>query len=244
MDGPGSEAAKRPRLGPYDASHSHRMQPQLPITQSHGYPGGHTLPPPHPSPAPGSYAHHQSAVHSPYNNDNEFRNLPVPEPTPHQYVQAAHSGHSTPIRDQRSYPSEPSGYPRRGSASGATRSPDEYGYPPGRPLSIATTADGPHYHSQHYPVDHGGGGPPYHPHDGPVNGATNHGLPMSNYNDQTHHSTSAHPQDYGQSPVSANPHYGSVMSAHQAAAYQNMQRDKVRQKGHRAQQVSFNSSLL
>lgn len=239
MDGPGSEAAKRPRLGPYDAAHSHRMQPQLPLTQSHGYGAGaaHTLPPPNPPPASAPYAHQQSAGLSPYNNDNELRNLPVPEPTPHQYVQAAHSGHSTPLRD-RTYPSEPSSYSRRGSASGATRSPDDYGYPSGRPLSIATTTEGPHYPPQHYPVDHGGG-PPYHPHDGSINGTANHGHPMSNYNDQAHLPLSAHPQEYNQSPVTAHPHYGpSAMSA-QAAAYQNMQREKVRQKGHRAQQVSF-----
>ncbi|KAL8832185.1 MAG: hypothetical protein Q9170_004983 [Blastenia crenularia] len=207
------------------------MQPQLPITQSHGYGAGHTLPPPNPSPASAPYGHQHSAVQSPY-SDHELRNLPVPEPTPHQYVQAAHSGHSTPLRDQRSYPSEPSSYSRRGSASGPTRSPDEYGYPPGRPLSIATTSEAPHY-PQHYPVDHGPG-PPYHPHDGPINGTTNHGLPLPNYHDQAH----PHPQEYAQSPVSANPHYGpSVMTAAQAAHYQNLQRDKVRSKGHRAQQA-------
>ena len=242
MDGPGSEAAKRPRLGPYDASHSHRMQPQLPMTQSHGYGAGHTLPPPNPSPASAPYAHQQSAVQSPYNDHELSRNLPVPEPTPHQYVQAAHSGHSTPLRDQRPYPSEPSSYSRRGSASGPTRSPDDYGYPPGRPLSIATSSEAQHYPPQHYPVEHGG--PSYHPHEGPINGGANHGLPMPNYNDQAHLPPSAHPQDYNQSPVSANPHYGpSVLSA-QAAHYQNMQRDRVRQKGHRAQQVSFQEAMV
>lgn len=235
MDALGAEAAKRPRLGPFDASHSHRMQPQLPITQSHGYGVGHTLPPPNPSPASAAYGHQQSAVPSPY-NDNELRNLPAPEPTPHQYVQAAHSGHSTPLRDQRPYPSEPSSYSRQGSASGPTRSPDDYGYPSGRPLNIATTTiEGPHYPAQHYPVDHGGA-VPYHPHDGHINGTTNHGLPVPNYNDQGHPPLSAHSHDYSQSPVSANPHYGpSVMSAQ---SYHSMQRDKVRQKTHRAQQVS------
>ncbi|KAL9602107.1 MAG: hypothetical protein Q9219_002103 [cf. Caloplaca sp. 3 TL-2023] len=238
MDGPGSDVAKRPRLGPYDASsHSHRMQPQLPIAQSHGYGAGHTLPPPNPSPAPAPYAHQQSAVQSPY-NDHELRSLPVPEPTPHQYVQAAHSGHSTPHRDQRPYPSEPSSYSRRGSASGPpARSPDDYAYPPGRPLSIATTSEAPQYPSQHYPVDHGGG-PPYHPHDAPINGTTNHGLPMPPYADQSHLPPSAHPHDYGQSPASANSHYGPSILSAQAAHYQSMQRDKVRSKGHRAQQVS------
>ncbi|KAL8782601.1 MAG: hypothetical protein Q9213_005233 [Squamulea squamosa] len=233
MEGPGSEASKRPRLGPYDASHSHRMQPQLPITQSHGYSAGHTLPPPNPSPASAPYPHPQSAVQSPY-NDYESRNLPVPEPTPHQYVQAAHSGHSTPLREQRPYPSEPSSYSRRGSASGSTRSPDDYAYPSGRPLSIATTSEGQHYPPQHYPIDHGGG-PPYHPHDGP-NGAANHGLPMPHYNDQAHGPPSAHQHDYSHSPVSGHPHaYGpSVLGAQ--AQYQNMQREKVRNKGHRAQQ--------
>ncbi|KAL8990997.1 MAG: hypothetical protein Q9177_000476 [Variospora cf. flavescens] len=234
MDALGAEAAKRPRLGPFDASHSHRMQPQLPITQSHGYGVGHTLPPPNPSPASAAYGHQQSAVPSPY-NDNELRNLPAPEPTPHQYVQAAHSGHSTPLRDQRPYPSEPSSYSRQGSASGPTRSPDDYGYPSGRPLNIATTTiEGPHYPAQHYPVDHGGA-VPYHPHDGHINGTTNHGLPVPNYSDQGHPPLSAHSHDYSQSPVSANPHYGpSVMSAQ---SYHSMQRDKVRQKTHRAQQL-------
>ncbi|KAL8719340.1 MAG: hypothetical protein Q9225_003641 [Loekoesia sp. 1 TL-2023] len=241
MDGPSSEAAKRPRLGPYEASRSHRMQPQLPITQSHGYGAGHTLPPPNPPPASAPYGHQQSAVQSPY--DHELRNLPVPEPTPHQYVQAAHSGHSTPLRDQRPYPSEPSSYPRRGSASGPTRSPDDYAYPSGRPLSIATTSEAQQYPPQHYPVDHGGG-PHYHPHDGPINGTTNHGLPMANYNEHAHLPPSAHLQDYSQSPVSAHPQYGpSVLSA-PAAHYQTMQRDKARTKGHRAQQVSFREALI
>ncbi|KAL8772140.1 MAG: hypothetical protein Q9209_002575 [Squamulea sp. 1 TL-2023] len=214
------------------------MQPQLPITQSHGYSAGHTLPPPNPPPASAPYAHPQSAVQSPY-NDYESRNLPVPEPTPHQYVQAAHSGHSTPLRDQRPYPSEPSGYSRRGSASGPTRSPDDYVYPSGRPLSIATTSEGQHYPPQHYPVDHGGG-PPYHPHDG-LNGATNHGLPMPHYSDQVHGPPSAHHHDYSHSPVSGHPHpYGpSALGAQAQAQYQNMQREKVRSKGHRAQQVFF-----
>ncbi|KAL8857140.1 MAG: hypothetical protein Q9178_006316 [Gyalolechia marmorata] len=234
MEGPASDASKRPRLGPYDASHSHRMQPQLPITHSHGYGAGHTLPPPNPPPASVPYPHQQSAVHSPY-NDYESRNLPVPEPTPHQYVQAAHSGHSTPLRDQRPYPSEPSSYSRRGSASAPTRSPDDYAYHPGRPLSIATSSEGQHYPPQHYPVDHGGG-PSYHPHEGP-NGTTNHGLPMPHYNDQIQGPPSAHPHDYIQSPVSGHPHpYGpSALGAQ--AQYHNMQREKVRSKGHRAQQA-------
>lgn len=237
MDGPGSDAPKRPRLGPYDASHSHRMQPQLPITHSHGYGVGHTLPPPNPSPASTSYGHQQSTVPPPY-NDHEFRSLPVPEPTPHQYVQAAHSGHSTPLRDPRPYPSEPPSYSRRGSASGPTRSPDDYGYPSGRPLSIATNHEGQHYPPQHYPVDHASG-PPYHPaHEGPINGSANHSLPMPTYHEQAHLPPSAHPHDYNQSPLSAHPHpYGPAGLGAQAA-YQNMQRDKVRGKGHRAQQVS------
>ncbi|KAI4239086.1 MAG: hypothetical protein LQ349_000630 [Xanthoria aureola] len=238
MDGSGSEVSKRPRLGPYDAPHSHRMQPQLPISQSHGYIAGHTLPPPNPSPVSVTYAHphQQSAVQSPY-NDYESRNLPVPEPTPHQYVQAAHSGHSTPLRDQRPYPSEPSSYSRRGSASGPNRSPDDYVYSSGRPLSIATTSESQHYPPQHYPVDHGGG-QPYHPHDAP-NGTSNHGLPMPQYNESAHGPPSAHPHDYSQSPVSGHPHpYGpSALGAQAQAQYQNMQREKIRSKGHRAQQA-------
>ncbi|KAL9025244.1 MAG: hypothetical protein Q9196_005900 [Gyalolechia fulgens] len=236
MDGPGSEAAKRPRLGPYDALHSHRMQPQLPITQSHGYGAGHTLPPPNPSPAAAPYGHQQPAVPAAYPQEHELRNLPVPEPTPHQYVQAAHSGQSTPLRDQRVYPPEPSSYSRHGSTSGPIRSPDDYGYPSARPLGIATTSDAQHYPPQHYPIDHEGG-PPYPPHDGPVNGIANHGLPIPTYNDQNHLPHSAHPQDYNQSPASANPHYGSSVLSAQAAHYQHVQREKVRSKGHRAQQA-------
>ncbi|KAL8733456.1 MAG: hypothetical protein Q9166_002082 [cf. Caloplaca sp. 2 TL-2023] len=216
------------------------MQPQLPITQSHGYGAGHTLPPPNPPAVSVAYTHQQSTVHSPY-NDYESRNLPVPEPTPHQYVQAAHSGHSTPLRE-RPYPSEPSSYSRRGSASGPTRSPDDYVYPSGRPLSVSTTHEGQHYQPQHYAVDHGGG-PPYHPHDGPANGSSNHGLPMPHYNDQAYGPSPAHPHDYNPSPVSGHPHvYGasalgaSALSAQ--ASYQNMQREKVRNKGHRATQAT------
>ncbi|KAL8681305.1 MAG: hypothetical protein Q9186_002569 [Xanthomendoza sp. 1 TL-2023] len=236
MDGSGSDSSKRPRLGPYDAPHSHRMQPQLPITQSHGYGPAHTLPPPNPSPASVPYPHPQSTVHSPY-NDYESRNLPVPEPTPHQYVQAAHSGHSTPLRDQRPYPSEPSSYSRRGSASGPTRSPDDYAYPSARPLSVTTTNEGHHYPpQQHYAVDHAAG-PPYHPHDGHINGHTNHALPMPHYNDQNHGPPSAHPHDYGQSPVSANPHSYGPQTLGPQATYQTMQRDKIRNKGHRATQI-------
>ncbi|KAL8777731.1 MAG: hypothetical protein Q9194_002391 [Teloschistes cf. exilis] len=235
MDGPGPDAPKRPRLGPYDAPHSHRMQPQLPITQSHGYAVPHTLPPPNPSPASAPYGHQQSTVPPPY-NDHEFRNLP--EPTPHQYVQAAHSGHSTP-RDQRSYPSEPPSYSRRGSASGPTRSPDDYGYPPARPLSIATSNEGQPYHPQHYSVEHGSAHSYHSMHEGPINGNTNHGPSLPTYNDQAHLPPSAHPHDYNPSPVSAHPHSYGPSSLSAQASFQNMQRDKVRGKGHRAQQRLF-----
>ncbi|KAL8736900.1 MAG: hypothetical protein Q9181_002218 [Wetmoreana brouardii] len=197
------------------------MQAQLPMKQPHGYAAGHTLPPPQPPPY----------------SDNELRNLPVPEPTPHQYVQAAHSGHSTPLRDQRSYPSEPPSYSRRGSASGPTRSPDDYTYPSGRPLSIATNNEGQHYPPQHYPVDHASG-PPYHPaHEGLLNGSTNHGLPIPNYHEQAHLPPSAHPHDYSQSPVNAHPHSYGPSGFSGQATYHNMQRDKIRGKGHRAQQA-------
>ena len=229
MEGSGSETSKRPRLGPYDGSHA--MQPQLSIAQSHNY-AGHTLPPPNPSSSSGHYIPQPQAVpQSPYHDaaSHELRNLP--EPTPHAYVQA-HSGHSTPIRDQRPFPSDTS-YSRRGSASGSTRSPDEYQqYPSSRSLSIAASNERQHY-SQQYPLDHAGH-QAYTSHDPPMNGNTHHGLPMpTSYGDQNHTPTQGHPIEYGQSPVNAMQHpYGGPLLSVQSS-YQNMQKKK----GTRAQQV-------
>lgn len=223
MEASGSEASKRPRLGTYDGSHG--MQPQPSIAQSHSY-AGHTLPPPNPPPPSAPYI-----PQSPYHDASSHELRSLPEPTPHAYVQA-HSGHSTPIREQRSFPSDVT-YSRRGSASRPNRSPDEYQqYPPTRALSIATSTDRQHYPQQH-PVDHAGHSA-YTPHDTPMNGNAHHGLPMLSYNDQNHTPSQGHPAEYSQSPVSTMPHsYGSSLLSAQST-FQNMQQKK---KGTRAQQV-------
>ena len=238
--GPGSEVSKRPRLGSYDpSSHLHRMQPQLSTSQSHGYGTGHTLPPPntqsaqaapfvHHSPggAPASY-HHDAASH------DYTRQLPAPEPTPHSYVQA-HSGHSTPIREQRPFPSD-ANYSRRGSASGPTRSPDDYQYGPPRQLSIATSNESQRYPSQQYTVDPGGQAN-YHSLDGPVNGNGHHGLPTQNNSEQPYPSHSAHTNEYSHSPLSAHPHAYSTHAPYQAMPLKTMST----RKGTRATQVGPN----
>lgn len=221
MEASGSEASKRPRLGTYDGSHG--MQPQPSIAQSHSY-TGHTLPPPNPPPPSAPYI-----PQSPYHDASSHELRSLPEPTPHAYVQA-HSGHSTPIREQRPFPSDVT-YSRRGSASRPNRSPDEYQqYPATRTLSIATSTDRQHYPQQH-PIDHAGHSA-YTPHDTPMNGNAHHGLPMVSYNDQNHTPSQGHPAEYSQSPVSTMPHsYGSSLLSAQST-YQNMKK-----KGTRAQQV-------
>ncbi|KAL9614805.1 MAG: hypothetical protein Q9167_000715 [Letrouitia subvulpina] len=222
MEASGSEASKRPRLGTYDGSHG--MQPQPSIAQSHSY-TGHTLPPPNPPPPSAHYI-----PQSPYHDASSHELRSLPEPTPHAYVQA-HSGHSTPIREQRPFPADVN-YSRRGSASRPTRSPDEYQqYQPTRALSIATSTDRQHYPQQH-PIDHAGHSA-YAPHDTPMNGNAHHGLPMLSYNDQSHNPSQGHPAEYSQSPVSTMPHsYGNSLLSAQSN-YQNMQQKK---KGTRAQQ--------
>ena len=224
MEGPGSEASKRQRLDSYNVSH--RLQQQPPTAQSHGY-SGHTLPPPN------SYVQPPPIPQSPYHEapPHEHRNLP--DPIPHGY---SHSGHNTPIRDSRSYPSDP-GYSRRGSASGATRSPDEYPqYATARNLS-STSSEAPHFPPQH--LEHAVHLSGYPPHDGPMNGNTHHGLPMSNYN-EPNYPAQGHAPEYSQSPVNTGPHpYGGPGYNASPGYHLNMPRPK---KGNRAQQVCIYNS--
>lgn len=126
-----------------------------------------------PARSPRSYQ--QSTVLPPHPDD--LGNLS--EPTPHQYVQAAHSGHSNPLYDQRQYPVGPSSC----SPSGATRSPPQH-CPVGQ-------GPGPHYHTIH----EGSNGGSY-------------GLPMPSYDEQAHPLPSAHHHDYNPSPVSSAPRKG------------------------------------
>ncbi len=217
MDGTGSEASKRPRLDFNNASH--RPQQQPPIAPSHTLPPPNSYPPQAPPPSP----YHQSVA-------PELRSLP--EPTPHGYSQF-HSGHNTPIRDVRSFPLDTTSYSRRGSASGSTRSPEEYNhFPSTRPLSTVAPSDGPHYPAPP-PLDHPGPFPAYQGHDGPLNGAAHHGLPMTSYAEHNH-TGPGHPSDYLPSPTNmVHPQYA---PAHPAVSSgpPNMHRPK---KGTRAQQV-------
>ncbi len=176
--------------------------PQPPTSQSYNHTGvlppPHTYPPPQPPPPPPS----------PYDVGPHERSLP--DPTPHAYVQE-HSGHSTPVRDQRFHP-EPN-YSRRSSAS-AARSPDgHHQYPSGRSMSSATPADSQHYPAppHQYPPDFGGHLSGYPSHEAPPNGNIHHGLPMHPY-DQAHgFPPHGHPLDYNHSPVTAGPPpYGAV----------------------------------
>ena len=238
MEGPGSEVSKRPRLDSYSVSHhlqqQQQQQQQPPIALSHGY-AGHTLPPPN------SYVQPPPIPQSPYHEapPHEHRNLP--DPVPHGYTHShshSHSGHNTPVRDSRSYPSD-TGYSRRGSASGATRSPDEYPqYATARNVR-STSSEAQHFPPQH--LEHAVHLSGYPPHDVPVNGNTHHGLPMSNsmsnYNEQNYPITQGHAPDYSQSPVNAGPHiYGGPGYSASPSYHPNMQRPK---KGNRAQQVRF-----
>ena len=225
MEGPGSEASKRQRLDSYNVSHRLQQQ-QPPISQPHTY-SGHTLPPPN------SYVQPPPIPQSPYHEapPHEHRNLP--DPIPHGYNHSL-SGHNTPIRDSRGYPSDP-GYSRRGSASGATRSPDEYPqYAAARNLS-STSSEAQHFPPQH--LEHAVHWSGYPPQDGPLNGNTHHGLPMANYNEQNYTVTQGHAPEYSQSPVNAGPHsYGASGYGASPGYHSSMQRPK---KGNRAQQVRF-----
>ena len=221
MEGPGSEASKRQRLDSYNVSH--RLQQRPPLSQSHTY-SGHTLPPPN------SYVQPPPIPQSPYHEapPHEHRNLP--DSIPHGYTHSL-SGHNTLIRD---YPSDP-GYSRRGSASGATRSPDEYPqYAAARNLSF-TSSEAPHFPSQH--LEHAVHLSEYPFQDGPLNGDTHHGLSMSNYNEQNYSITQGHTPEYSQSPVNVGPHSYSGFAYGVSPDYHpSMQRPK---KGNRAQQVRF-----
>lgn len=228
MDGTGSETVKRQRLDYNNVSHrlqqqQQQQQQQPPTSQSHSY-SVNTLPPPNsypPQPPPPS-PYHQSVPH-------EHRSLP--EPTPHSFTQS-HSGHNTPLRDQRSYPLDTT-YSRRGSASGSTRSPDGYDqFAATRPLNPATGNEGQHYPAQ-YPIEHPAHFSAYPNHDGPLNGNAHHGLPMSSYSEQPHPIPSGHPHDYSQSPVSVQHPYNAATYSGQMN-HQNTVRPK---KGSRAQQV-------
>ncbi|KAL6714688.1 hypothetical protein ACLMJK_008113 [Lecanora helva] len=179
----------------------HRLPPQPPPPppQLHGHPSN--LPPPHtyappqqPPPPPSPY---DMGPHDPRN---------LPDPTgPHAYVQE-HSGHNTPIREQR-FHHDPN-YSRRSSTS-AARSPDgHHQYQAPRSMSVVTSTEGQHYPPQ-YSVDPTGQ-PAYPPHEGAPNGAVNHGLPSHSY-DQAHPYPSSHPLEYAQSPVNAGPSsYGAL----------------------------------
>lgn len=199
-----------------------RLPPQPPPpSQSHSHIS--TLPPPH------TYAPPQQPPPppSPYDvGPHDQRSLPDPT-GPHAYVQE-HSGHNTPIRDQRFHP-DPN-YSRRSSAS-AVRSPDgHHQYPSARSMSVATTADGPHYPPQ-YAVDPGGQAG-YSSHDAPPNGTAHHGLPTASY-DQPHAYPPSQPMDYAHSPVNAGP-YGPPVNPY---GVQFGQTSRPLKKGNRATQV-------
>ena len=175
-----------------------RLPPQPPPPpQLQGHPS--TLPPPHTYPPP----QQPPPPPSPYDvSPHDPRSLPDPT-GPHAYVQE-HSGHNTPIREQR-FHHDPN-YSRRSSTSVA-RSPDgHHQYQAARSMSVATTAEGQHYPHQ-YSVDPAGQAA-YPPHEAAPNGAVHHGLPTHPY-DQAHAYPSSHPMEYAHSPVNAGPNsYG------------------------------------
>lgn len=227
MDGTGPEASKRQRLDSYN-NVSHRLQQQPSTSQSHGF-SVNTLPPPNssyvPHPLPPS-PYHESAVH-------EHRSLP--DPTTHGYTQP-HSGQNTPIRDPRAYPLD-ANYPRRGSTTNSTRSPDGFQqFPTARPVnSTAAGNDGQHYPQPSYPIETAGQFGGYANHDTSLNGNPQHGLPMSTYNNEpVHPNPTGHPSDYNPSPVNAVPHVYAGSNYTGPPNHQNMQRAK---KGNRATQV-------
>lgn len=184
-----------------------------------------TLPPPYTYPP----AQQPPPPPSPYDvGPPDPRSLPDPT-GPHAYVQE-HSGHSTPIREQRFHP-DPN-YSRRSSAS-AARSPDgHHQYPPGRSMSVVTIAEGQHYPSQ-YPTD-SGSQPGYPSQEQTSNGNVNHGLPTHPY-DQPHAYAPSHPVDYGHSPVTAGHPYGPTINPYGVSFGQ--QNVRPIKKGNRATQV-------
>lgn len=226
MDGMGPEP-KRQRME-YMGSQRHPPQPP-PLTHLHGHtstlPLPHTYPPPQQPPPPPS----------PYDvPPHEQRSLPDPT-GPHAYVQE-HSGHSTPIREQRFHP-EPN-YSRRSSASIA-RSPDAHHHnAPGRSMSVVTTAEGQHYPSQ-YPTDPGGQSA-YSSHD-PPNGSLHHGLPTHPY-EQANAYPPSHAMEYAQSPVTAGPH--GYTSIHPYAMQIGAPGSRPIKKGNRATQVHEEKHIM
>ncbi|MCJ1355148.1 MAG: hypothetical protein MMC33_005139 [Icmadophila ericetorum] len=143
MEELGPEMVKRPRLESYGGASSSRMQhiqQQVPEASSHAYSGPALHPPP---------AYHHPLPPSPYHDSaNEHRSLP--EPSPHNYA-PGHSGYTTPIRDTRCYPPEPT-YSRHGSASAPTRSPDDVQQLAQlRPLNTAIANEVHHYQQPSHP---------------------------------------------------------------------------------------------
>ena len=216
--------AKRPRLDTTYSASTHRSQ-QQPIAPSHNY-SAHAPPPrnsypsgapPPPSPYydPGSHDHDRALPHPSHASSAH------PSYTPH-------SGHNTPVREQRHYAPD-TGYSRRGSASATTRSPDASYQPYSSGRHISGT-DG-HYSSS-YASDSANHAVGYPNSDGTMNGQT-HGLPMPTYPEQPH-ASSGRPSDYGHSPVNVAPPGYPVSPFGGATGYQNM---RVR-KGQRATQVS------
>jgi hypothetical protein len=205
----------------------HPPQPP-PLSQPHSHsstlPLPHTYPPPQQPPPPPS----------PYDvAPHDQRSLPDPT-GPHAYVQE-HSGHNTPIREQRFHP-EPS-YSRRSSASVA-RSPDgHHQYASGRSMSVVTTAEGQHYPSQYQAEP--GGQSAYLSHE-PPNGNSHHALPTHTY-DQTHTYPLPHAMEFAHSPVSAGPH--GYPQINQYAVQFGPPGSRPMKKGNRATQVCFEELL-
>ena len=168
MEGTGPEAVKRPRLDSYSGPVSaHRTQQQAPEALSHSY-SGHALPPPS--------AYNQHLPLSPY-HDPVCEHRSLPEPPHHVSYTQSHSGYTTPIRDLRSFPPEPT-YSRNGSASAPTRSPDDiHQLAQLRPLNTASANEGYHY-AQHPHPETTRAPSGYITHDGLPNG-TLHSLAMT-----------------------------------------------------------------
>ena len=227
MEAQGPEA-KRPRLDTYNDG-SHRGPQYTSIAPSHGHspyslPPRNHYPPSAPPPPPSPYYEAGIPDHS----------RALPDPTGYTHSQ---SGHNTPAREQRHYAPEAT-YSRRGSTSGTTRSPDSYQHYVARPLnSNAGTNDG-HYPPATYATDSAGHAVGYPNHDGSMNGAPHHGLPMSAYPEHPPTLPPGRPE-YSQSPVNATPHQYPGIPYGPQSNYQMMQRSR---KGNRATQVCRPSS--
>lgn len=184
MEDMGSEAIKRQRLDSLTGNASHRMHPQQqqqqqpqqqpePSLQLHNYQGGQALGPPN--------AYSQPPPPSPYEASHEAR-PPLPEHSQQARYPSQHSGYNTPIRDSRApLPDNPSVYPRQGSHSAPTRSPDEI--PPAgslRPLNTNFEAEGQQYphNTNHEAVESSG-----YPGQEALSNGPFHGLPMAAHQD-------------------------------------------------------------